>query len=113
MRGEIKTSTSTKLWLRSDREKRQYENYMKTYSEHNATTVYFYRLITRMRQIEIKRRGKPPVEIKLNSEEDRWRVFFVENIPLSKSGAPILDFIDGITFKTFIDIINSEDFSSR
>lgn len=90
-RGEVKTSRTPKMFF-STKVKEQYQRYKTIWEEQRIMTIYFFRLLTSTRNYKYKNENKE-LEVKIfRSKEDKWRVFRIDQLPMTRNGQPYLKF---------------------
>ena len=109
IRGEVKTSAAPKIYLTvTKRSLAQYNNYLDIWNTHRVMTFYFFRLITSKRRLERKTRtGEYDlIMFREGHKEDKWRVFTLDKLPMSRNDRPYLDLFDenAMTIKEFLEL---------
>ena len=114
IRCEIKTTIDTKRWFTRDpKMMKQYFTYREILEKHGIMTFYFFRTLDRHKSIELKNRKHEvlkSIEFRDGHLEDKWRVFRVDDLPMTKDFTPYLDFFDdkAMTIDEFIELIENE-----
>jgi hypothetical protein len=112
IRCEIKTTVETKRWFTRDQKMmKQYFTYREILEKYGIMTFYFFRTLDRHKSIELKNRKKEvikAIEFRDGHIEDKWRVFKVNDLPMTKDFSPYLDFFDekAMTIDEFINLIS-------
>jgi hypothetical protein len=93
--GEVKTSRAHKINF-SEKLRDQYDAYIKLWNERNIITYYFFRLITSKTFYEYKNTDRELTVKKLRQghKEDKWRVFRINDVPMTRNDNPYLDFFN-------------------
>lgn len=114
IRCEIKTTIDTKRWFTRDpKMMKQYFAYREILEKHGIMTFYFFRTLDKHKTIELKNRKKEvlkSIEFRDGHLEDKWRVFRVNDLPMTKDFTPYLDFFDdkAMTIDEFLELIEND-----
>ena len=103
-RCEVKTSKSEKIFF-SEKLREQYNRYMDIWINHRIMTIYFFRLLTNTRNYQYKNENKEPDVVIFRKNEDKWRVFRIDQLPRTRTDQPLLYFFhnNGMTIEKFLE----------